>query len=73
MQAARQQAGSTNIGTGNDIMPENSPVISGGNAAKGSEMRGGKERLLLELVQMKYIHINNKGADGILTHVTEYD
>lgn len=56
MQAARQQAGSTNIGTGNDNMPENSPVISGGNAAKGSEMRGGKkERLVKELAQMKYI------------------
>ncbi len=73
MQAARQQAGSTNIGTGNDNMPENSPVISGGNAAKGSEMRGKKERLLKELAQMKHIHINNNGTDVILTHVTEYD
>lgn len=46
MQAASQQAGSTNIDTGNDIMPENSPVISGGNAAKGSEMRKKKKDYL---------------------------
>lgn len=66
MQAARQQAGSTNIGTGNDNMPETHQSFQEGMQRRVLKEEK-KDRLERKLAQIKYIHINNS-TDGILTY-----
>lgn len=56
MKAARQQAGSTNIGTGNDNMPETH-----------QSFQGGMQRRVLKQEKKKWIRKEN-GTNKIYSH-----